>query len=812
MAFVLGLLGQTALYKDGVLMAGRATQKRRLGLLAYLVQANGRPVSRDKIVGLLWPEMSPEQSRKVLSEAIYIIRKELGADALQSIGDEVLLNEKIIQSDVRDFEQACAAGMHQASLALYTGPFMDGWFPDDAEEFEQWMSGERARLSRLHLKSLQALAEHAESVLDLRLAAHYRSRLVQAEPYSSSHALKLAQLSERLGEAGEAVRVLAEHARRLRDELGAEAPAHVMRYANDLKRGSTVTVESASPSTTLQAVASLPEGRDPARDIDDNGERHRRPRWRPYAVIGVPLILLASLGWGLTRIRETQSKSAERNRIAILYLRDVSVQQDLGPIADGITEALTVALSGVNAFDVIPTSGTKQFRGESLALDSVARALHVQSVVDGSIQRVDNRLMITVRLSDGKTGAVISSSSYDRSTDDLFRLQHEIAQDIASQMRQRLGQQVRLRESINGSSNLRATRLMLRANRERDDAMRLVVPGDSESIRSAKRGLSRADSLFAEASKNDVAWVAPLLGRGHAAIKLASLSEGHSRAATLAAAIRFADSALARKSDLAGAFELRGMLRWGILHANAGERENGAELSRTVHDLEQAVELDSTRAQAWMTLANLYWITGDPTRAYRAGEHAFAADAYLEGGARVVIQIVYSAIERGALKDAARWCDLGRHSFPNDYQFTLCALTILKYDTQAPPDQARAWQLVAQLDTIDPASTAQRAGHAYTPVYRRLAAAAVSARAGDTVLARNELARAKRQAAGDREMLLDIASDEANILMLMGRRADAANVLRQLIKARPLMHDLAAKDPILSKLISDGSAGLQQTR
>ena len=75
-----------------------------MALLAVLALARGRPVTRDRISGLLWPESGAERARPQLSDTLYILRSALNEDVVRSVGDGLVLNPDAITSDVAQFE------------------------------------------------------------------------------------------------------------------------------------------------------------------------------------------------------------------------------------------------------------------------------------------------------------------------------------------------------------------------------------------------------------------------------------------------------------------------------------------------------------------------------------------------------------------------------------------------------------------------------------------------------------------------------------------------------------------------------------
>ncbi len=83
----LAVLGGRALLGPDGPVGGAATRGKHLSLLALLARSGGTGVSRDRIALLLWPESEPERARHSVDQAIYTLRRALGADALLVQGD-----------------------------------------------------------------------------------------------------------------------------------------------------------------------------------------------------------------------------------------------------------------------------------------------------------------------------------------------------------------------------------------------------------------------------------------------------------------------------------------------------------------------------------------------------------------------------------------------------------------------------------------------------------------------------------------------------------------------------------------------------
>lgn len=93
--YSLRLLGVTCVEGPSGPVSGRVTQRRRLALLALLGAACEGGWTRDKLIGLLWPETTDEQARRLLSDSVYVLRHELGEDAVIVSGELLRLNSEV---------------------------------------------------------------------------------------------------------------------------------------------------------------------------------------------------------------------------------------------------------------------------------------------------------------------------------------------------------------------------------------------------------------------------------------------------------------------------------------------------------------------------------------------------------------------------------------------------------------------------------------------------------------------------------------------------------------------------------------------
>jgi DNA-binding SARP family transcriptional activator len=235
---------------------GATTSRRQLALLVLLAASGERGLSRDKALAYLWPEGESERARHALNQTLYALRRTLGEDAVTSGGAELRLNPNVMIADVADFEAALRRGDRARAAALYTGPFLDGFFLDDAPEFERWTESERSRLAQRLSGAMQSLATEASARGDHQAAAEWWRRLAAAEPLNSRVALSLMTALVESGDRGGALRHARAHTSLLREELDVAPDPAIAALARQLReepmsgqsRGATVAPISTRPA------------------------------------------------------------------------------------------------------------------------------------------------------------------------------------------------------------------------------------------------------------------------------------------------------------------------------------------------------------------------------------------------------------------------------------------------------------------------------------------------------------------------------------------------------------------------------------
>jgi len=478
--------------------------------------------------------------------------------------------------------------------------------------------------------------------------------------------------------------------------------------------------------------------------------------------------------------RGTTASGLDPRHLAVLYFDDLSRDHSLGYLADGMTEALIANLSQVQPLSVISRNGVASYRGGSVPPDSIARALGVGTVVTGSVEQVGDLLHVTVRLVDGASGADFKRASFDQRAGDMLTvIRDSLSGRVAGFLRERLGEEVRLRTEQLGTSNVAAWSLKERAEKSRKDAEAAI---QGERVGATQAAFQQADSLAALAEAADDKWVDPIVFRGQLAYRRARLSENPRETVSwIQSGLGHAARALRLAPHDGAALELRGTLRYfeWTLRITPDPVAAQALLQNARQDLEAAVQEDPTLATAYSTLSSLYYQVEDVAAAVLAARRAYEQDAYLSVARDVLYRLSVGSLDLEQFSQAERWCKEETRRFPNDYRSGRCQLLLMTTPAR-DPDVARAWQLVALLDTVTPA-----AFRPYIVLEAQLRAGGVIARAGLKDSARHVLDRARAATTPAADPGQELLALEAYQRTLLGDRDTAITLLQRYSAANP---------------------------
>jgi TolB-like protein/Tfp pilus assembly protein PilF len=124
--------------------------------------------------------------------------------------------------------------------------------------------------------------------------------------------------------------------------------------------------------------------------------------------------------------------------IAVLPLENMSTDKEQQYFSDGISEELLNVLNKVPELRVIARTSSFAFKGQDLPVPEIARRLNVASILQGSVRKAGNRVRISVQLVRATDGAQLWVETYDRSLDDIFQVQDDIAASVVDQLKIKL--------------------------------------------------------------------------------------------------------------------------------------------------------------------------------------------------------------------------------------------------------------------------------------------------------------------------------------------------------------------------------------
>ncbi|MEJ2515798.1 MAG: hypothetical protein P8102_11310 [Gammaproteobacteria bacterium] len=131
---------------------------------------------------------------------------------------------------------------------------------------------------------------------------------------------------------------------------------------------------------------------------------------------------------------EAFTESFGERSIAVLPFANLSADPEQEYFGDGLAEEILHLLSAIPELRVISRSSSFAFKGRDVPVPEIAGALNVGHVLEGSVRKSGNTIRVTAQLIDGRSDTHLWSETWDRSLDDIFAIQDEIATEVASRL------------------------------------------------------------------------------------------------------------------------------------------------------------------------------------------------------------------------------------------------------------------------------------------------------------------------------------------------------------------------------------------
>jgi TolB-like protein/Flp pilus assembly protein TadD len=344
------------------------------------------------------------------------------------------------------------------------------------------------------------------------------------------------------------------------------------------------------------------------------GEVAARPKSRKLdlAIIGVLAVAVVLLLTHLFVARNNSTNAAiPEKSIAVLPLANESGNKDEQYFSDGLSEDLITALSHFDGVTVIGRNSAFQFRDSKEDSKAIGAKLGVANLLEGSVRRFGDMVRVTAELINAASGRMLWTERFDRPYKDLFALQDDITNAVASALKAKL-----LADNGNAaaqtdrppSGNLDAYNAYLQGNF-------FVALGTEADFRKAIDQYSIATHLD---PKYALAWALSSLAWSNEA---AGFLEGTAAEQAYAQAHAAAETALKLAPDLA-----RAHVAQGRLLLNRDFDWAGAEA-----EARQALQLAPADGPTRIMLANLRATLGQPTEAVDLIRQALATDPLRAG-------------------------------------------------------------------------------------------------------------------------------------------------------------------------------------
>jgi TolB-like protein/Tfp pilus assembly protein PilF len=338
-----------------------------------------------------------------------------------------------------------------------------------------------------------------------------------------------------------------------------------------------------------------PDGVKLERDVDPSESiTQKTGRKFDFAFVFLLVIALAiSVTLNITGMRDSgkpDATTASRTSIAVLPFTSRSIEPENALFADGIHDDLLTRLANISALKVISRTSVMEYRDTTKNLRQIAEELGVDTVLEGAVQRVGDRVRVNAQLIDAQTDEHVWGKTYDYvlSAENIFAIQSDISEEISNALKAALTDNERSRLAIIPTKSLAAYSAFTEG---RSDLYQRKL----ETTVSAREHFEKAVELDPDfaAAYSGLADSIVLLFINHRSIQMEE---------AFSLAQEALDKALLLDPELADAYASLGLLKttvWGQ------EQRTGTENVQAEEAFEKALAISPNHARATMWFASL---------------------------------------------------------------------------------------------------------------------------------------------------------------------------------------------------------------
>ena len=263
-----------------------------------------------------------------------------------------------------------------------------------------------------------------------------------------------------------------------------------------------------------------PEGLKREHEVDRNQSiTHETGRKLDYVIGGLAVLAIAAVladrlipraardASAAATVASHAEAPASAKSIAVLPFVNMSGEAENEYFADGLSEELLNLLARSPDLRVAARTSAFKFKGEKVDLQDVARQLNVSHVLEGSVRRSGNKVRITAQLINAADGYHMWSQTYDRTLDDIFVVQDDIAGEVVKALK----------------VTLLGTKSVTRSRPVDPEAYKLTLQGRFFRERRGKEDLARAVEYFGRARERDPGYAPAWAGLSDAYAQQANL-------------------------------------------------------------------------------------------------------------------------------------------------------------------------------------------------------------------------------------------------------------------------------------------------
>jgi TolB-like protein len=370
--------------------------------------------------------------------------------------------------------------------------------------------------------------------------------------------------------------------------------------------------------------------------------------------------------------------------IAVLAFQSMSDDAEQEYFSDGISEELLNLLAQIPDLHVSSRTSSFSFKGQNIDLPTIAEALGVNHILEGSVRKSGNQIRITAQLIEVATDSHLWSETYTRELIDVFAVQDEIAANVVEALKiELLGETVVVQEGYR-TDNV--------------DAHNAYLLGRNRLVTRRINDLRAAREYFQTAIELDPNYAAPYAGRADA-INLLHYYGATDYNDVLTNSIPAIERALTLDSTLGEAYAARGFIAWAF----------EADVNNTaIADLRRATELSPNYATAyhWYGQA-LQYLKGDPETGHEVILHGIELDP-LSPMMNAILAISFSWL--GELEQARESFERSIEispDFANGYTWR----SFLKASLGNIAEAIKDTRIAANVDTLSPIHPIQTGWH-----------------------------------------------------------------------------------------------------